>query len=65
MNISVFVEVANAEENKRLEWINIILLFIEILHLFIKGFFEKMACFLYQSTVWKILNSPYCLRRAT
>ena len=39
-NITVFVELANAEESKRLEWIIIILIFIEILHLFISQFFN-------------------------
>ena len=38
-NLSVFVELANAEESKRLEWIVIILIFIEILHLFLNRFF--------------------------
>jgi len=38
-NLSVFVELANAEESKRLEWIVIILIFIEILHLFFSKFF--------------------------
>ena len=39
-NITVFVELANAEESKRLEWIIIILIFIEILHLFINSFLK-------------------------
>ena len=39
-NLSVFVELANSEESKRLEWIIIILIFIEILHLFLYRFFE-------------------------
>ena len=39
-NLSVFVELANAEESKRLEWIVIILIFIEILHLFLNRLFE-------------------------
>jgi uncharacterized Rmd1/YagE family protein len=38
-NLSVFVELTNAKESKRLEWIVIILIFIEILHLFLKPFF--------------------------
>ncbi len=38
-NLSVFVELTNAEESKRLEWIVIILIFIEILHLFLSRFF--------------------------
>jgi uncharacterized Rmd1/YagE family protein len=38
-NLSVFVELANAEESKRLEWIVIILIFIEILHLFLNRLF--------------------------
>ncbi len=38
-NLSVFVELVNAEESKRLEWIVIILIFIEILHLFFSKFF--------------------------
>jgi len=39
-NLSVFVELANAEESKRLEWIVITLIFIEILHLFLNRLFE-------------------------
>jgi len=39
-NLSAFVELANAEESKRLEWIVIILIFIEILHLFLYRLFE-------------------------
>lgn len=39
-NLSVFVELANAEESKRLEWIIIILIFIEIIHLFFNRFLE-------------------------
>lgn len=38
-NLSVFVELTNAEESKRLEWVVIILIFIEILHLFINDIF--------------------------
>jgi uncharacterized Rmd1/YagE family protein len=38
-NLSVFVELANSEESKRLEWIIIILIFIEILHLFLNRLF--------------------------
>jgi len=38
-NLSVFVELTNAKESKRLEWIVIILIFIEILHLFLNRFF--------------------------
>ena len=38
-NLSVFVELANAEESKRLEWIVIVLIFIEILHLFFSKYF--------------------------
>lgn len=38
-NLSVFVEFTNAKESKRLEWIVIILIFIEILHLFLIDFF--------------------------
>ena len=38
-NLSVFVELTNAKESKRLEWIVIILIFIEILHLFLGPFF--------------------------
>jgi uncharacterized Rmd1/YagE family protein len=38
-NLSVFVELTNAKESKRLEWIVIILIFIEILHLFFSRFF--------------------------
>jgi uncharacterized Rmd1/YagE family protein len=38
-NLSVFVELAHAEESKRLEWIVIILIFIEILHLFLNRLF--------------------------
>ncbi len=38
-NLSVFVELTNAKESKRLEWIVIILIFIEILHLFFNRFF--------------------------
>jgi len=37
-NLSVFVELTNAKESKRLEWIVIILIFIEILHLFFNRF---------------------------
>lgn len=39
-NLSVFVELANTEESKRLEWIIIILIFIEILHLFLNPYFN-------------------------
>jgi required for meiotic nuclear division protein 1 len=39
-NLTVFVELTNAKESKRLEWIVIILIFIEILHLFLNRFFE-------------------------
>lgn len=39
-NLGAFVELANAEESKRLEWIVIILIFIEILHLFLNRLFE-------------------------
>ncbi|MBK9525787.1 MAG: hypothetical protein IPO39_13890 [Bacteroidetes bacterium] len=39
-NLAVFVELANAEESKRLEWIVIILIFIEILHLFLNRIFQ-------------------------
>jgi required for meiotic nuclear division protein 1 len=39
-NLSVFIELANAEESKRLEWIIIILIFIVILHLLLYRFFE-------------------------
>ena len=39
-NLSVFVELVNSEESKRLEWIIIILIFIEILHLFLSGLFK-------------------------
>jgi required for meiotic nuclear division protein 1 len=39
-NLGAFVELANAEESKRLEWIVIILIFIEILHLFLYRLFE-------------------------
>ncbi|MGZ3921355.1 MAG: RMD1 family protein [Bacteroidia bacterium] len=39
-NLSVFVELTNAKESKRLEWIVIILIFIEILHLFFSRYFE-------------------------
>lgn len=39
-NLSVFVELTNAKESKRLEWIVIILIFIEILHLFLNPFFR-------------------------
>ena len=39
-NLSVFVELTNAKESKRLEWIIIILIFIEILHLFLSRFFQ-------------------------
>jgi uncharacterized Rmd1/YagE family protein len=39
-NLSVFVELTNAKESKRLEWIVIILIFIEILHLFFSRFFN-------------------------
>lgn len=38
-NLSVFVELTNAKESKRLEWVVIILIFIEILHLFINDIF--------------------------
>ena len=38
-NLAVFVELTNAKESKRLEWIVIILIFIEILHLFLGPFF--------------------------
>lgn len=38
-NLSVFVELTNAEESKRLEWVVIVLIFIEILHLFINDIF--------------------------
>ncbi len=38
-NLAVFVELTNAKESKRLEWIVIILIFIEILHLFLNRFF--------------------------
>ena len=38
-NLTVFVELTNAKESKRLEWIVIILIFIEILHLFLNRFF--------------------------
>lgn len=38
-NLSVFVELTNARESKRLEWIVIILIFIEILHLFLSRYF--------------------------
>lgn len=38
-NLSVFVELTNAKESKRLEWIVIILIFIEILHLFFSKYF--------------------------
>lgn len=38
-NLSVFVELTNAKESKRLEWIIIVLIFIEILHLFLSRFF--------------------------
>jgi uncharacterized Rmd1/YagE family protein len=38
-NLTVFVELTNAKESKRLEWIVIILIFIEILHLFFNRFF--------------------------
>jgi uncharacterized Rmd1/YagE family protein len=37
-NLSVFVELTNAKESKRLEWVVIILIFIEILHLFLNDF---------------------------
>jgi uncharacterized Rmd1/YagE family protein len=39
-NLTVFVELTNAKESKRLEWIVIILIFIEILHLFLNRYFE-------------------------
>ena len=39
-NLTVFVELTNAKESKRLEWIVIILIFIEILHLFFSRFFN-------------------------
>src|ERR1700744_3344991 len=39
-NLTVFVELTNAKESKRLEWIVIILIFIEILHLFLNRFFQ-------------------------
>lgn len=39
-NLNVFVELTNAKESKRLEWIVIILIFIEILHLFLNPFFS-------------------------
>jgi uncharacterized Rmd1/YagE family protein len=39
-NLSVFVELTDAKESKRLEWIVIILIFIEILHLFFNRFFS-------------------------
>lgn len=39
-NLSVFVELTNAKESKRLEWVVIILIFIEILHLFLNRFFD-------------------------
>lgn len=38
-NLSVFVELTTAKESKRLEWIVIILIFIEILHLFLNRYF--------------------------
>ncbi|MGZ4118138.1 MAG: RMD1 family protein [Bacteroidia bacterium] len=37
-NLNVFVELTNAKESKRLEWIVIILIFIEILHLFLSRY---------------------------
>ena len=37
-NLSVFVELTNAKESKRLEWIVIILISLEILHLFLGRF---------------------------
>ena len=36
-NVSVFIELITAKESNRLEWIIIILILIEILHLFYKG----------------------------
>ena len=38
-NLSVFVELTNAKESKRLEWIVIILISVEILHLFLSRYF--------------------------
>ncbi|MFI5148242.1 MAG: RMD1 family protein [Bacteroidia bacterium] len=38
-NLTVFVEMTNAKESKRLEWIVIILIAIEILHLFLSRYF--------------------------
>jgi uncharacterized Rmd1/YagE family protein len=39
-NLTVFVELTNAKESKRLEWIVIVLIFIEILHLFLNRYFN-------------------------
>lgn len=39
-NLTVFVELTNAKESKRLEWIIIVLIFIEILHLFLNRYFS-------------------------
>ncbi len=37
-NVTVFVELTDSKESKRLEWVVIILIFIEILHLFLSPF---------------------------
>ncbi|MDQ3046621.1 MAG: RMD1 family protein, partial [Bacteroidota bacterium] len=39
-NLSVFVELTDAKESQRLEWVIIILIVIEVLHLFLNQLFH-------------------------